>query len=129
MINQTIEFLYEPHGDRFPELRIRVDGVHDVGRMLAVLVKGNCEHAALAYEIARTLNRTPEGRSTLRYLEGCGGPKLAPQPCEACLEGDHAGCYQVLYPYDPIDGAVCGCYEAGGCQEADEIARSRSAVG
>lgn len=112
-ISHRVEFLYEPRGARYPHLVILVDGVHDVGRMIANLSQGNCEHAEVAFEIGRELNRTEEGRATLRYLEGQGGLKLAPPPCEECADNNHEGCHQVHYPYDPIDGAVCGCYEAG----------------
>lgn len=113
-LDQRTELLYEPHGEKYPVLYVRADGVHDVGRLIATLAHGNCEHAALAYEVGRELNRTPEGRATLAYLERQGGPKLGPSPCEPCDAGNHAECEQALYPADPIDGAVCGCFEAAG---------------
>lgn len=121
-IDHNLEFLYERDGDRYPVLRLRVDGVHDVGRVLATLARGNCEHAHVAYAVGRELNRTWEGRATLAYLERHGGPKLGPSPCEACTEGVHRECDQVLHPDDPIDGAVCGCYEA------DEPGHTRAAM-
>lgn len=113
-LDQRTEFLYEPHGERYPSVVIKATGVHDVGRLIATLARGNCEHISVAYEVGRELNRSEEGRATLRYLESHGGPKLGPLPCEECAEGNHAGCFQRLYPHDPVDGAVCGCFEAAG---------------
>lgn len=113
-IDHRVEFLYEPHGDRYPVVTVKVSGVHDVGRLLATLARGNCEHASVAFDAGRDLNRTEEGRATLRYLEGHGGPKLGPPPCEECEAGRHDECFEKLYPHDPVDGAVCGCFEAAG---------------
>lgn len=113
-IDHAIEILYEPRGERYPALTLRVKGVHDVGRVLATMARGNCEHAAVAYDAGRDLNKTPEGRATLAYLESHGGPTLGPPTCDECAAENHSECYQRLYPYDPIDGAVCGCFEAVG---------------
>lgn len=104
------EMLYEQHGGaQYPRLVIRVDGCHDVGRMLANLARGNCEHGELAREIARDLNRSEPGRATLAYLVSHGGPDLTPGPCDPCAEGDHEGCWSILSPA-PDD--ECGCHDA-----------------
>lgn len=112
-LSQNLDWPYERDGNRFPSLRLRIEGVHDVGRVIATLARGNCEHAALAFEIGRELNKTKDGRATLAYLEGHGGPKLGPAPCEECHGGNHSECEELLYPNEPFDGSVCGCFEAG----------------
>lgn len=113
-LQQRVEWRYDSDGRKFPVLTVTVEGVHDVGRLAATLARGNCEHSSLARDIGRDLNRTQEGRSTLAYLEGHGGPKLRPLPCEECAGGNHAACHQRLYPHDAYDGSVCGCFEAEG---------------
>lgn len=115
-LDQSIQILFEPHGEKYPRLVVRANGVHDVGRLLAALARGNCEHLDVANGAARELNRTTEGRATLTYLHDCGGPDLTPAPCEPCAEGDHDHCWSST---DPTE-APCGCFEA---DEADHLRR------
>lgn len=111
-LDQSIQMLFDQTtGEKYPRLVIRANGVHDVGRLLAALARGTCEHLGVAHDAARELNRQPEGRYTLAYLERHGGPKLAPPSCDPCAEGNHDDCWQGSDDYDPIDGP-CGCYEA-----------------
>ena len=112
-LEQSVQLLFEQTtGEKYPRLVIRADGVHDVGRLLATLARGNCEHLGIAHDAARQLNRTPEGRATLAYLERHGGPMLAPHSCEECEGGNHDGCWQADRHFDPVNDGPCGCYEA-----------------
>jgi hypothetical protein len=110
MLDQNLQMRYDTiTGERFPHVAVTVEGVHDVGRLLACLARGNVEQASLAFDIARSLNSTPEGRYTLEYLERHGGPRIGPTHCEQCDAGNHADCYQVEDPYE----YVCACFEMG----------------
>lgn len=110
-LDQSIQILFETHsGERYPRLVVRADGCHDVGRLLATLAQGNCEHLGIAHDAARAMNRTEAGRATLAYLHRQGGPDLTPPKCEPCAEGAHGECWTATDP-DSLDSA-CGCFEA-----------------
>lgn len=103
MIRTGIEWRFDAQGNTYPELRVTVDGCHDVGRLAATLASGNCEHGDAARRIGRDLNRTADGRAVIAYLVGHGGPDLAPPPCDPCTAGEHDDCW-----HDPPEW-VCGC--------------------
>lgn len=89
MITHSIE--YVGYGtEQSPKLTLVVDGVHDVGRILNTLARGNVEHSSEAREAATELRRTPVGQYTMKYLEGHGGPVLGHDPntrCDDCGRG------------------------------------------
>lgn len=80
MIKCSIE--YNQH---YPILTVTADGVHDVGRMLATLARGNVEHADAARKAATAMRETGGlGVATLAYLESHGGPRLGNDPNTVC---------------------------------------------
>jgi hypothetical protein len=60
--------------DTAPVLVLVVTGVHDVSRMVDLLHRGNCEHAATAARVLRQVRRHNGGRAALRLLARHGGP-------------------------------------------------------
>jgi hypothetical protein len=66
-------------GQAAPIVTVTASGVHDVGRLLNTLARGNCEQFSLADSIARLLRydrRRRGGLFTLKYLESHGGAVL-----------------------------------------------------
>lgn len=88
-------------------LVLYVDGVHDVGRMLATLARGNVEHSSQAHEAATELRRTKEGRDALAYLESHGGPRLGSDPNVRCEDCGHQRFMDPDYISPPINCPEC----------------------
>lgn len=106
MINHEVNYTQTTEG-RAPQLVLYVDGIHDVGRVLATLARGNVEHSSQAHEAATELRRSKEGRATLTYLESHGGPTLGHDPNVKCPECGHEQYVDLDYVTTPFNCPYC----------------------
>lgn len=102
-----ISYSLAMRGPAGPRLILTVDGVHDVGRVLATLARGNVEHASVAHDVGTDLRRSKAGTATLQYLEDAGGPVLGNEPNVYCEDCGHRQYVELDYVTTPFNCPVC----------------------